>query len=148
MSVGNLILTNTEIEHYGPLGLDDFPTGLRVTCTLERGKGRDIRDIEKLYMHGNDRIYTSMGPKVFDMYKNSQDYKSQVKMDTIVGDANATVKTNTETIKIDDMNNFKHVLQKHFGHTDTYSIYVTACEQEFGAHKQQKTKEAEGDSRA
>lgn len=148
MSVGNLILTNTEIEHYGPLGLDDFPTGLRVTCTLERGKGRDIRDIEKLYMHGNDRIYTSMGPKVFDMYKNSQDYKGNVKMDTIVGDANATVTTNTETIKIDDMNNFKHVLQKHFGHTDTYSIYVTACEQEFGAHKQQKTKEAEGDSRA
>ena len=74
MSLGNMILKNTTIEHYGPLGLDDFPTGIRVTCELERGKSRDIRDIEKIYMHGNDRIYTSMGPKVFDMYEHSQEY--------------------------------------------------------------------------
>lgn len=75
MSMGNMVLTQTEIQHYGPLGLDDFPTGIKVTCTLKRGKPRDIREIEKLYMSGNDRIYFSMGPKVIDMYRQAAEYQ-------------------------------------------------------------------------
>lgn len=75
MSIGNMIITNCTIEHQGPLGLDDFPTGLKVTVNLNRGKPRDIRDIEKLYMAGNDRIYAPMDTKVFDMYKNAIQYK-------------------------------------------------------------------------
>ena len=75
ISVGNMVLMNTEVQHYGPLGLDDFPTNLKVTCTLKRGKPRDLREIEKMYMHGNDRIYFSMGPKVMDMYKVAEEYK-------------------------------------------------------------------------
>lgn len=75
MSIGNLILTNVQIEHNGPLGLDNFPTGLKVTVDLDRGKPRDSRDIEKLYMHGNDRIYSSMSDKVFNMYKHANIYK-------------------------------------------------------------------------
>lgn len=73
MSIGNLVLKNTTIEHTGPLGLDDFPTGLKVTCELERGKARDIREIEDLYMKGQDRIYTSMSEKVFEMYKYAKE---------------------------------------------------------------------------
>lgn len=76
ISIGNMVLTNTEVQHYGPLGLDDFPTNLKVTCTLKRGKPRDLREIEKMYMHGNDRIYFSMGPKVMDMYKRAAEYKA------------------------------------------------------------------------
>lgn len=72
MSIGNLIIKNATINHYGPLGLDDFPTGLKVVVELNRGKSRDIREIEKLYTGGNDRIYASMGPKIFDMYKNAK----------------------------------------------------------------------------
>lgn len=68
MSMGNMILKNTTIEHTGPLGLDEFPTGIKVTCELKPGRGRDIREIEALYMKGNDRIYTSMSEKVFNMY--------------------------------------------------------------------------------
>lgn len=75
ISIGNMVLMNTEVQHYGPLGLDDFPTNLKVTCTLKRGKPRDLREIEKMYMHGNDRIYFSMGPKVMDMYKSAAEYK-------------------------------------------------------------------------
>lgn len=77
ISVGNMVLMNTEVQHYGPLGLDDFPTNLKVTCTLKRGKPRDLREIEKMYMHGNDRIYFSMGPKVMDMYKVADEYKKR-----------------------------------------------------------------------
>jgi hypothetical protein len=153
MSIGNMILTGTEIEHYGPLGLDDFPTGLRVTCTLTRGKSRDIRDIEKLYMHGNDRIYTSMGPKVFDMYQHAKEYKGEgKKFEKLVGDENASITVgegeSATTVEVNDISKMKHVLQKYFGHIDTYSIYVSACEQECGAHKKKKTGTGAGDSRA
>ena len=144
-----MILKNTTIEHFGPLGLDDFPTGIRVTCELERGKSRDIRDIEKLYMHGNDRIYSSMGPKIFDMYKKSTEYRNKYKSPKpIEGNADATIPTNAGDMTISDIGGLSHVLQKYFGHKDTYSIYVAACEQEMGAHKKKKTGTAGGDSRA
>lgn len=153
MSLGNMILKNTTIEHYGPLGLDDFPTGIRVTCELERGKSRDIRDIEKIYMHGNDRIYTSMGPKVFDMYEHSKEYKDKngyKHAATRTGDANASVVVGegegATTIEIQDIQKMSHILQKYFGHVDTYSIYVSACEQEMGAHKKKKKGAGAGDS--
>lgn len=155
MSVGNLVLRNTTIEHYGPLGLDDFPTGLKVTCELERGKPRDLRDIEKIYMKGNDRIYTSMGPKIFDMYEHSKEYKSKwpegQKPVKVVGNPSSeiTVGSNKEnSVKINNIGEMQHVLQKYFGHADTYSIYVAACEQETGAHKKKKGGPADGDSSA
>jgi hypothetical protein len=150
MSIGNMIIENAVVEHYGPLGLDDFPTGLKVTVTLKRAKPRDLRDIEKLYMHGNDRIYTSMGPKVFDMYQKSKEYKDKNKhlsgINTIYGNADANVPTATGNITISDISNMKYVLQKYFGHADTYSIYVSACEQEYGAHKKKKKGAGAGDS--
>lgn len=139
MSMGNMIIKNTTIEHYGPLGLDDFPTGLKVTVELERGKPRDIREIEKLYMHGNDRIYSSMGPKVFDMYKHAKEYK---------GNTSSGIGHNDKEIDTSDIHNISvpnelsEVLQKYFGQKDPYSIYVAACEQEYGAHKKPK-KESE-----
>ena len=77
MSIGNLILDSTTIEHYGPLGLDDFPTGLRVKCSLKRGKGRDLRDIEKMYMGGYQRIYANTSIKTLDTIKSAPECKSQ-----------------------------------------------------------------------
>ena len=76
MSLGNMVLKETEISHYGPLGLDDFPSGIKVTCQLERGKPRDMRGIEMIYMNGNDRIYSSMGPMIFKMYENARQYNT------------------------------------------------------------------------
>ena len=159
MSIGNMIIDSAQIEHYGPLGLDDFPTGLKVTVNLKRAKSRDIRDIEKLYMKGDDRIYTSMGPKIFDMYKKSTEYKSgevknalgneiNVNEKNPIGNPDAEIQTSAGTIKIEDIGKMSKVLQKYFGHVDTYSIYVAACEQEDGAHKKKKTGPAGGDSSA
>ena len=76
MTIGNLILDSTTIEHYGPLGLDDFPTGLRVKCSLKRGKGRDLRDIEKMYMGGYQRIYANTSIKTLDTIKSAPECKS------------------------------------------------------------------------
>lgn len=146
MSMGNMILKSAQIEHYGPLGLDDFPTGLKVTCTLSRGKARDIRDIEKLYMKGNDRIYSPMGPKIFDMYKNAKEYKSNDRQRPLVGDASTTVMAGGSTETISDLSGMKQVLQKYFGHIDTQSIMVASMEQEMGAGRKQKKGTAGGDS--
>lgn len=147
MSMGNMILKNTTIEHYGPLGLDDFPTGIKVTCELERGKPRDIRDIEKIYMHGNDRIFYSMGPKVFDMYKNSKEYKGSKAVS--VGGSDYEINT-SDTSKISVPGELSKVLKHYYGQEDTYSIYVAAAEQEYGAHKKPSAKSgpSSGDSRA
>ena len=71
IEVGNLVCTNATIEQYGPLGLDDFPTGLRVTVELEHGKPRDIMGIEQMYGRGDTRIYSPLGPKVLDMYNSA-----------------------------------------------------------------------------
>ena len=72
LEVGNLVCTGSEIEHYGPLGLDDFPTGIRVKINLEHGKPRDVMGIEQMYGRGDTRIYAPMGAKVMDMYKNAK----------------------------------------------------------------------------
>lgn len=139
MSIGNMIITDVSIEHTGPLGIDDFPTGLKVSVQLERGKPRDLRDIEKLYMQGTDRIYSSMNDKVFDMYKNAELYKasrdnpSAYKPSVNVADVN--IETTKPTVTIKDFASVQNTLKKYFGTTDTYSIFVPAAEQEYGAGK-------------
>lgn len=79
MSMGNMILKNTQVEHYGPLGIDDFPTCLRITCSFDRGKPRDQYGIEQLYMSGNDRVFHSMAGKVGDMYNTASKYQANPK---------------------------------------------------------------------
>lgn len=150
MSMGNMILKSASIQHYGPLGIDDFPTGLKVTCELTRGKSRDIRDIEKLYMHGNDRIYSPMGPKIFDMYEHSKEYRgTNGKVDGVKAyhggsaDTDANQKSNTQMIG--DLNK---VLIKYFGHADTNSIMIASMEQENGAAGKKKKGTAGGNSSA
>ncbi len=152
MSMGNMILTNTTITHYGPLGLDDFPTNIKVTCELTRGKPRDIREIEKIYMSGNDRIYHGMGPKVFDMYKNAQEYQGKSNFETYNYSSQRDLPTGKTKVNGKDLHevtgmsegdlkNINGILRKYFGETDAYSIYVAAAEQEYGSQKRKKTGE-------
>lgn len=73
MMMGNMIIDDCQIEHYGPLGLDDFPTGLRVTVKLKHAKPRDSGLIEMMYMMGESRIYTPVGKEVLAMYETADD---------------------------------------------------------------------------
>ena len=57
MSIGNLIMTKAEVQHYGPLGIDDFPTGLKVTVSLKHAQPRDSARIERMYTKGLSTIY-------------------------------------------------------------------------------------------
>lgn len=156
MSIGNMVITNCEIEHQGPLGLDDFPTGLKVTVQLDRGKPRDLRDIEKLYMQGNDRIYSSMGPKVFDMYKNSELYGEHKKSNTLSAykpttvsiEGNEDLEKAVPTISLTSHQNVLSTMKKYFGTDDAYAIYIPAAEQEFGAGNKQKEKKQKPSTQA
>jgi hypothetical protein len=141
MSIGNMIITDCAIEHSGPLGIDDFPTGLKVTISLDRGKPRDMRDIEKLYMQGNDRIYSSMSDKVFDMYKNAEKYQECKKSGNmaaykpVANVANVDIDLNKSSVTINGLKEAGSFMKKYFGTDDAYSIYVPAAEQEYGAGK-------------
>lgn len=71
MSIGNLILDATNIIPYGPLGLDDFPSGIKVVCKLKHGKARDATQIEQMFMQGESRIYTPVDTEVLKMYEGA-----------------------------------------------------------------------------
>lgn len=71
MSIGNLIITNTTVQHYGPLGIDDFPTGLRVTVTLKHAKSRDAIDIQQMYTGGKGSLASGFsGIKKIEKFYN------------------------------------------------------------------------------
>jgi hypothetical protein len=164
MSMGNMIITNVTVEHNGPLGVDNFPTELKVTVELDRGKPRDLRDIEKMYMNGNDRIYAPMTDKVFDMYKNAIDYHAKRAnrgtsvsdmltsgIEILRGGANSVYNPGEKTtsagevptdaaipvptITQESMEVLAKSLIKNFGSQDIYSIYLASTEQEYGAGK-------------
>ena len=148
MSMGNMILTNTAIEHDGPLGLDDFPTRLKVTCSFDRGKPRDQLGVEALYMSGNDRIYHSMSKKIVDMYNAGYVYKggtqgkSKTELQDIEQDALIDTKVTTEeegnqreVLTASKIGDLKEFLQRAFGDYDTKAILWSAREQAEGAFK-------------
>lgn len=59
--VGNLVLDDTELELYGPLGADDFPTKIKVVCTLKPARPRDRSDILAMFSR-NGRTYLTEPP--------------------------------------------------------------------------------------
>lgn len=76
ITIGNLEVTNTEIQHLGPLGIDDFPTELKVTVSFKHARPRDAVDIEKMYMFGSKSIYkthvrTDPG-KIYTIFNDSR----------------------------------------------------------------------------
>ena len=81
ISVGNLILTNAEITQSGPLGLDDFPTDIKVTVTLKHAMPRDAVDIMRMYTRGEKGTYTHIGFSK-DAYKSDTVDTSTVTKDS------------------------------------------------------------------
>ena len=60
LSLGNMILEDTEIGFSGPLNKDDFPTKLTVTCSLKPARPRDRDDVQMMFVPNNkERIYSS-----------------------------------------------------------------------------------------
>lgn len=56
LAMGNLIIKDTSFQMYGPLGLDDFPTGIKVTVSLMHAKSRDAAEIANMFTAGSNSI--------------------------------------------------------------------------------------------
>lgn len=148
LEVGNLICTGSEIEHYGPLGLDDFPTGIRVKVNLEHGQPRDIMGIEQMYGRGDTRIYAPLGKNVMLMYEkatptntvssalnktaNSLKNKSNPTVDKMDVQINSETKTDIPNIKPStDITSLK----RYFGTEEKQLIVNAGGEALFGNEK-------------
>jgi hypothetical protein len=59
LMVGNLHLESSDLSFVGPLGRDDFPTGMKLTCTLKHAKPRDKTDFESMFNAGQGRLYAT-----------------------------------------------------------------------------------------
>lgn len=71
MSMGNMIMVGSEVQQSGPLGIDDFPTELKVTVQLKHGRPRDSVEIQKMYTRGISAIYRPMNLIQLKDYKNN-----------------------------------------------------------------------------
>ena len=68
LSIGNLIVTNSQVTHSGPLGIDDFPTELKVVITLKHAKPRDLTEISQMYTMGLNGIYYPLDSQQISKY--------------------------------------------------------------------------------
>lgn len=111
-SMGNMIMTNASIQHFGPLGIDDFPTEIKVKVTLKHARSRDLQQIGKMYTQGLMALYqTTNRHKWSDFYNETigDDNSKKVKtsegeievnaaiMDTTRGEAQAANKQAQES---------------------------------------------------
>lgn len=152
MMMGNMILRDAEIEHYGPLGLDDFPTGIKVTVKLSHGKPRDQIGIEKMYLMGDNRIYVPVGKDIIKLYTECKDYKNSEEKPTYkfkesTANLNAEAKALLETQHLEKIKNIESVPDnankfiKFFGTTDTVLIEKSSEEGSYGSEiKKKKSK--------
>ena len=78
MVMGNLILTNATVKHMGPLGIDDFPTELKVEITLKHARPRDVTEIGRMYTKGAAAIYHTMAHHDLNDFfgKSSSEYSN------------------------------------------------------------------------
>jgi len=59
ITMGNLILESSNISLVGPLGYDDFPSGLELEVSLKPARPRDKTDFESMFNAGKGRLYAS-----------------------------------------------------------------------------------------
>jgi hypothetical protein len=57
--IGNLHMESSTLSFVGPLGKDDFPSGLKLEVTLFHGKPRDRDDFESMFNGGTGRLYAT-----------------------------------------------------------------------------------------
>lgn len=71
LSMGNLIIESTDYQFYGPLGIDDFPSGLKVIVNLKHAKPRDATEIANMFTKGQTSInYNFIGANSKNNFTN------------------------------------------------------------------------------
>ena len=78
MSMGNMIIESTSFNQYGPLGIDDFPTGIKVSVTLKHAKPRDMVEIGKMYTMGRSGLGIPLGRTEMSKLINTKGKNRQI----------------------------------------------------------------------
>jgi hypothetical protein len=122
ISVGNLILEKSEYYLHGPLGADDFPSKLTVTCNLKPARPRDRSDMMAMF-HRGGRTYTTLSPSDTDpkYYGNKANKKlrkssysesdAQAKQEVAVAKEDQTEAVNSLAARFPNHNNVGALLQ-------------------------------------
>ena len=72
--IGNLIVTNTELSFAdAPLGLDDFPTELKVSVTLKHCRPRDMVGIGHMFTRGETGLALPIGQTGWEQFHTGID---------------------------------------------------------------------------
>lgn len=92
VSMGNLKITNVVFSQSGPLGVDDFPTEIKVAVSLAHCRTRDSVDIEKMYTRGRRSIYFGLSQnEMSEVYNtsalNNQFYNAIYRKDRLTDDS-------------------------------------------------------------
>jgi len=150
MSMGNMILDNCTIEHYGPLGLDDFPTGLRVNITLKHGMPRDNLRIENMYMNGDYRIYQPLGNRTYLAWQTAEEldlpetgFTDNAPDDIEKEISKSTGETTTEQGDI-KVTKTDRIFLKYFGTTSRDNIIIAGKEGYLGSQPNNKKTKNDG----
>ena len=77
LAIGNLILTNAQVSHSGPLGIDDFPSELKVSITLKHARPRDLTEISRMYTKGAATIYQHFAHHDLNQFFGKGNYLKQ-----------------------------------------------------------------------
>jgi hypothetical protein len=146
MSMGNMKMDDCEIQHVGPLGLDDFPTGLRVVVTLSHAQPRDNLKIEQMYMMGDNRIYQAFGNRMIDIWDSLEEIQEIGETRTSKETAATTATSDTKTETAEDSSIVagnaaasSNRFYKFFGTTQKSDIRGAAEETHLGSQKKTKS---------
>lgn len=115
---GNLILENTQITHTGPLGFDDFPSEIKVTCTLKHGRPRDLTEISRMYTKGVSAFYNTLDKNKLSEFFSVSNTKSGQEIET----------------KLDSI----HTYNKYREQIDQYTSIVDDSQDELNRLKKEK----------
>ncbi len=97
LSIGNLILTNATVQQSGPLGIDDFPTELKVSVTLKHARPRDVTDISRMYTQGTNAIYYVMAHHKIDDFWGDAEVQGSADGNQTVNAGDAKKTTNKQS---------------------------------------------------
>lgn len=151
MSMGNMIISQApEIQFYGPLGLDDMPTGLKVTITLKHGKPRDSGEIQRMFFRGDYRIYQPYDGRIRDVYEESAPISKKFASDKkILKAEDRGAIENRDKLSKDELEKQEqilaqkisrnHVFMKYFGTDSFHNITWAAKEANHGSIKTEKS---------
>ena len=115
LAMGNLIMTNAQISHSGPLGIDDFPSELKLSVTLKHARPRDITEIGRMYTKGAGAIYHTFAHHNLDDFFGAGNYakisglKADAAREQIKKGVAQDIKTYNQTVSQNNIANDSHL---------------------------------------